>query len=785
MALGFFRKRQKMIIIIMVLLMVSFLIGMQGFQVLFPRKSRGDVDVGASRYGEIALGDLDRADSDLRILGNYVELGARSIEYIDLQWRNGDRSSLAYALLLQQAGEADATVTEDQIDAYLRDVGISEADYNSRVSRLRASRDAPTEKALRGAIARWLGVLRGYRAAQVATPPSEPQLRRLFRDLNEKIELRVLEIPAGRFSKDSAEPTAKEIEEQFQKYRNANPGQYPSADSFGFGYRQPDRAAVSYLLVDREAIERVARPDPRAVRQYWREHKGEFTKRVPLSRPASAPASQPGTRPATGPASRPEVETIEVPITTLKEAWDQIVAKLSRTAADDKMETFMQQVQAWVGAAEGRGDPEVYKTVADEAGRPADAVLAVMVPKADIAAIRGRTLEEAVAALAKAVRLRAICYPWGTAGQFSVSPDVRIPEALKADTDRTLRAVLAEITRLVFAGPQDKDEEAVPAELPTLTWAMCREFDKVLFCTGEGKDMRLFPLTAGRTELSDLAELVRNEVLRLARTSPQRGRALLEIAFGAEPFGRKSRGRPGLKLNQPGPVMYVGWQGSMGRLLWRLIDARAAHVLDEPTDKVRKRIITDLKELRAFSGKAADLAEKIRKQAEKVGLEAAAKAEKMETLETGPIARKVRVKPAAYILQQVSLGLMDWNQAQRLMILARPVAFEPSRAPGVRLPSASANERLMSRAFLLVPEDIEKAPPEGEQGPVAVVPVPPSRSVFVIQRVGYTPALIGDFENIHRAGLTSDVQALGEWAGRVEYFTCDRIIVRTDYKQGG
>ena len=784
MALGFFRKRQKMIIIIMVLLMVSFLIGMQGFQMLFSRKSRGDVTVGASRYGEITLGDLDRADSDLRILGNYVELGARSIEYIDLQWRNGDRSSLAYALLLQQADEADATVTEDQIDAYLRDVGISEADYNSRVSRLRANRNAPTEKALRGAIARWLRVLRGYRAAQVATPPSEPQLRRLFRDLNEKIELQVLEIPAGRFSKDSAEPTAKEIDEQFKKYRNANPGQYSSADSFGFGYRQPDRAAVSYLLVDREAIERVARPDPRAVRQYWREHKGELTKRVPLSRPASAPASQPGTRPSTGPASRPEVETIEVPITTLDEAWDQIVAKLSRTAADEKMETFMQQVQAWVRAAEERGASDVYKTVVAEATRSADGALGVMVPKADIAALRGKTLEEAVAALAKAVGLRAICYPWGTTGQFSVSPDVRVPEALKADTGRTLRAVLAEITRLVFAGPQDKDE-AVPDELPTLTWATCREFDKVLFCTGEGKDMRLFPLTAGRTGLSDRGELVRNEALRLARTSPQRGRALLAAAFDAEPFRRKSRGRPGLKLNQPGPVMYVGWQGSMGRLLWRLVDARAAHVLVEPTDEVRKRIITDLKELRAFSGKAADLAEKIRKQAEKVGLEAAAKAEKMETLETGPIARKVRVKPAAYILQQVRLGLTDWNRAQRLMILARPVAFEPSRAPGIRLPSASANERLMSRAFELVPEDIENAPPEGVQGPVAVVPVPPSRSVFVIQRVGYTPALIGDFENIHRAGLTNDLQAVSEWAGRVEYFTCDRIIARTDYKQGG
>ncbi|NBB95773.1 MAG: hypothetical protein GVY16_08535, partial [Planctomycetes bacterium] len=48
--LGFFRKRQKLIFVIMVVLMVAFLVGMQGFEMLFG-SGGADVTMAETEYG--------------------------------------------------------------------------------------------------------------------------------------------------------------------------------------------------------------------------------------------------------------------------------------------------------------------------------------------------------------------------------------------------------------------------------------------------------------------------------------------------------------------------------------------------------------------------------------------------------------------------------------------------------------------------------------------------------------------------------------------------------------
>ncbi|MDP7163505.1 MAG: hypothetical protein QF792_08440 [Phycisphaerae bacterium] len=795
MALRFFRKRQKMIIIIMVFLMVSFLVGFQGFSALL-RPRRAGVAVGESKYGKVSHADLSLAESDMGILGRYVGLTVRSREFLELWSRNGKRAELAYALLLQEARDSGGRISEEYVDAYLRQVGVSEDDYNTILSRLRAHQKVG-ERALRSAVARWLGVMWGFRAKQVGVPPSEPHIKRIFRDLNEKISLRVLEIPAEQFIKDMPEPSEDEILKQFNSYRQATRGEYPSVNSFGFGYHQGNRVRVSYLFVDQEVIGRVVRPAPRVVREYWREHKAEFTKKVPST---STQAAGEGGAAAEAAASQPATTTApreaEVQM-TLDEAWMQVVERLSRAEAEEKVGAVVQQVQAKVQAFadDTSRDVDVYKWTVKKMIRPADKALAVMVPKETIAELRGKGLDKAVAVLAKATGLRAICYPWETAGEYYVSRVIRVPEGLRADKDHPLGVVLQEITRLVFSS-QEVQREAIPQEkkdkdgkkepgYPQLDWAMCQGFDEVLFPVGQAGGMRILPLKSGRTELDDRDELARNELLGAAGTLPGQGQRLLDVAFNAKPFDSDDSGRSQMELHEPGRVMYVG-PGRMGRLLWRIIEAEPAHVLDEPTAEVRQQVVKDLKILKAFATGATDSAEKIKKHAEEVGLEAAAKAQKMETTETGAIARLVSVRPAQWAywraLQQGADQQQARAQAEAASFLEKPIVFLPPGVRGVFAPRAAGGHFLV-RAFELVPADVDRPLSADEQGPLAIVPMPTIHSVFVIQRVGYTPAVVGDFEDTQRARLAGEMLEVSKWRGRVEYFACDNIIARTHYEE--
>ena len=355
MALGFFRKWQKSIIVIMVVLMMSFLVGGAGMKILCAPGSR-DYPRGKTKYGSVSQGDASRADNDMRNLAMFLRLDRRSMEFIQLRGNNED-APVAYALLLQEARAAGREVGEAEVDAYLESIGlkVGQAEYRKLIGRVDRRKSGTTEPALRGALARWLMVLRSYQAYQVSSPPSEARLRKLFRDLNEKLTLRIVKVPADKYAADVLAPTGQQITQHFGNYRAARPDVYRRADSFGFGYAQPARVAVAYMLVNNDVIARVTRPGDRAVRDYFREHSGEFTKDVPVT-------TQPSTPP--GATTQPEVETRKVPM-DIDEAWDQVVDKLSGWASESRTEEFIQLVQTNVEAQLGpaSADAELYRKV--------------------------------------------------------------------------------------------------------------------------------------------------------------------------------------------------------------------------------------------------------------------------------------------------------------------------------------------------------------------------------------------------------------------------------------
>ncbi|MBL7221272.1 MAG: hypothetical protein ISS69_14240 [Phycisphaerae bacterium] len=803
MALGFFRKWQKMIIIIMVVLMVSFLVGGTGMQILCAPGSR-DFARGESKYGKMMQGDASLAERDMRDLSVFLRMDIRSPEFMQLRQNEGN-ASVAYALLVQEARAAGHEVGEAEVDSYLADIGlkVDEAGYRKLLSRVNRRDSGTTEPALRSALARWLMVLRAYHAYRVASPPSEIRLRRFFRDLNEKLTLRILEVPAEKYAANVLPPTPQQITKQFNDYRSARPGVYPKGDSFGFGYAQPARVVVSYLLVNNDVIARVTRPGDRDVRKYFRENSGDFTKEVPVTTQPSAPTTAPGA------ATQPKIETRTVPM-DIDEAWDQVVDRLSGRAAESRTEEFIQLVQTNIDARLGpaSADAELYKKVYDgliDSSQAAGA-LSKTVRADDIAALRGKTLDRAIPALARAAGLEAICYPWGATGEFSVSKDVRIPQSLQADGPRTLGAVLDEITRLVFTTgkenleavpgakakskaatkPDKKDTAPKTPQYPKLKWAACGGFAKVLFPLGDDEGMTLLPISTRQTALVDARQLSNNEEIGRARSSRTgRGQSLPDAAMNAKPL-------------VPGQVMYASNGVGLHRILWQVIKSQPATVLKKPTDAVREEVIADYKLLAGYMTPALKAADAIAEKARSVGLEAAAKAEKMETIVTTGISRSTAVSRQAMIrqriMQQAFMGglpegfsiqeFMGQVQvyAERAAMMYRPHEYPPSTIEGVDLKTLAGYKRFLDRVFELVPDDINKPVAPGPLGPVITIPMPTARAHFVVQRIGYTPAVAGDFQETGRRKLAEELLANTAWDARVGFFTYKSIGTRVGYE---
>jgi len=802
MALGFFRKWQKMIIVIMVVLMLSFLVGGTGMRILCAPGSR-DFARGKSKHGDVTQGQASWAEADMRDLAMFLRLDLRSFEFTQLRQNDAD-APMAYALLLQEARAGGYEVSEAEVDGYLASIGLKpgEAEYRKLLGRINKRKSGTTEPRLRAALGRWLTVLRSYQAYHVASPPSEIRLRKLFRDLNEKLTLRILKVPAEKYAPDVLAPTPQQIKQQFDSYRTARPGVYPKGDSFGFGYAQPARVAVSYLLVNNDVIARVTRPADRDVREYFRENSRDFTKEVPVTTQPAAPTTAPGA------TTQPKVETRTVPM-NIDEAWDQVVDRLSNRAAESRIEEFIQLIQTSVETQLGytSADAELYKKVYDKLidSSQATGALSKSIRPEDIAALRGKTLDRAIPALAAAAGLDAICYPWGTTGEFSVSKDVRIPKTLQADGPRTLGAILDEITRLVFTTAKEK-LEAIPAakdtattkpdkktadpkapQYPKLKWTACRGFAEVLFPLSDNEGMTLLPISTGQTALLDAGKLSENKDIGMAQSSRRgRGQSLPRAAMKAKPL-------------VPGQVMYaININAGLRRILWQVVKAQPAAVLKEPTAAVTEQVIEDYKLLAGYRTPALRAAGAIAEKARTVGLEAAGKAAEMETSVTAPTSRITAISRQAMIrqsvMQQAFMSGMPQGMtvqeymaqvqayAERIAMMARPHEYPPSMIEGVDLKTPAAAARFLKRVFELVPEDIDKPVAPGPLGPVITIPVPTARAHFVVQRIGYTPAVAGDFKETARGKLADEALANAAWLARVGFFGYKSIVARVDYK---
>ena len=611
MALSFFRRRQKMVVIVMAFLMVSFLIGPQLSQKIKGCRS-SEYIVGTAFGSDVTHEQAKAARFELRQLQESIgvgnpyrnkgaKLGQSVMEmHAAMAFINASQDpALTFLLLAREAAKDEVKVSEGEVSAFLGSIGldVKGQQYTNRLANL--VEDGIHEEQFRAIAAKWLTVWKSFNAATVDTPPSIAELKLIYRDLNERIKLRVLRVSADDMLDDvKADPDRKTILKQFNDFRNMPAGKFTSTDSFAFGYRQPHRVSIGYLLVDGAVVRRVTRPSDRQARDYWNDRDREFYKQVaiPTSAPASEPATSQASQPASAPATRP-VEYKQELITEVADAMDQIRDILADSMTETRMDSVANLAAASLAkiVRDGVSGDKDYERLLARMTRSADSVLNRTLKDLDIDA---EPLDKAVAKIAAAARLDAICYPWGSGGLITLSPDILV--TLQPKVPITLRDALDQITRQAF-GPQTpptspSDDAAKPL---SLKWAMCAGFDDMLFPLGG--DIEMFPLKIGSTPLMTREELQDHEMLASCSTSTAQrdGKALVDLAFQVGEFFGKGSRNAALHAGKDGPPMIL-LGARRGRVLWRPLKAVAAHVPTELTPELRKQIIADLRIKNAY-----------------------------------------------------------------------------------------------------------------------------------------------------------------------------------------
>lgn len=734
MAFGFFRRRQKMVVVIMAVLMVSFLVGFQGLQALLTT-SPGKVPLGQTTAGELLNGDVWSAAQDIDLL-RYLGLApdpsrqdASPMQYAFGQLLSQPQPATAYALGLLEAQKQGITVRDEDVEDLLREIGMAGDTYRGFVDQIRHFRPPVPESRLRQAVANWLRIYRVFARTLVHASPSERELRHAARDVYERVNLRVLHIEAKEFLADAPTPDQAKIEKQFEKFRNALSGAFTADNPFGFGYRQPNRVRIRYLLLSANAVRRAVRPTDKQIGEYYVAHKADADLQGPDGK--LAPIAQ---------------------------VWEKLVDQLAGPIAREKSDRLLQQAQDLVTEYAQSGARAEATNALDYAHTklllPDKDVQAILNTKIGVG-IHRQTLQRAADALAKEAKLDTIVFPLGQEGRESLDPDL----VVTITGDMTLGAALEEAARQV--------------KWPKVRWGTCVGLERALFSLADED----FPLVVKET-LPLSAEAVNEDEILGSSFLLAEQKALTDLAFSALPFVPGAPGQTGrLDVGKDGPVLMVlpryframlqlspesakqMLSNPRGALLWQLTWAQPSYTPEKLTDELKKQVIDDLKLATAFA-KAEDAALKIDTAAK---FEAAVKDGKHPSSET---------------------RLFSRHEVRTLDAIAPPAAPNlPPQAQQNRQQKVQAD--FVRQAFgELLPANVEPPYPPKSKA-LASLALPAKREVLLLRRIGYEPLVESVYQQDIRPRVLREIEGV-RWQQAIHlWFNFNNIVQRLEYRPEG
>lgn len=196
---------------------------------------------------------------------------------------------------------------------------------------------------------------------------------RSYRDQNERVGAKIVEIPVDSFLSKVSEPAASEVRALYEKYKDVLPD--PTSETPGF--KIPRRVQLEILSLDGNALARGLRDKvtEAELRSYYENHKSEFE--VPSELPADLFADQPDLTPPIMQAFS-EVRGMLAPRLAEEKAQSEILDKFTRIKeaemipfADKYLAALDEQEEAKKqgnGSSVGPPAPGDLKAIADREG---------------------------------------------------------------------------------------------------------------------------------------------------------------------------------------------------------------------------------------------------------------------------------------------------------------------------------------------------------------------------------------------------------------------------------
>ena len=807
MALRFFRQRQKLVMIIMVLVMLSF--ALSAVIPSFFQKSRDQRVRGHVGDDEVLDGQVQQASGSLSLLGgppmnlgsfrrprNYEVAFAR---FLDLN-PSDDRRALAWTLLTQEAARMGAVPGDRKVNRLLAESGLTGKRLEETVANL--GRGGFSRAHLYRAIGEYLAVMDTFAAVAPAAlttvsqtpeaPPSIPEMRHACKLLGERVQLFQATFSPEDYLDGLDEPTDDAIRAQFEKHKHVAPNSPDNKTEYGFGYLQPDQARIAWLLVDYDALAQAVEPAERDMLEFWTQSGEKMTvyrNFAPDTQPTSAPAIQPEFR--------------QVVITDYAEAQPLIRERLIPQAARNRMNGLIRRAQQIIKERAGKADP--YAVTVDALIAPADAILAQ--PVAALPEISA-TLKEVVERLSEASGV-TIVYPYGEHDNLTL--DAKLKIKLPKSAAKPLGEILKQIQ--------------TQARYPEITWVVCDGVPGAIFPVDP---VNLSPISTGKTEPLNAGEIRTHKLLGSAQTDASGGQSILAIVASAAEFQRPGPRRTSTPLIEVGkefrqPMHVAGARN--GRMLWRLLEAKRQYEPKELTDRIRKQVVKDLKIVAGFK-RASAAAEALLAKLPDGDFEKLTRAAEARFRDTRMLPREVlsqwfqmesnitdalihsrhtlipRIdesdnrQAVASIAEGVSFATRRLSQQLAFQsdidVFARPTFLDVDRNAMQMFSPAdlvAANDLLIEEAFKLAPVDKSKAPTDR---PATLVTLPRLRQVVVVQRVGYdmpsedSYAISIRFFKFLRGkpvGLKNILKAPLRQRAMNSWFKLESIIARTGYKR--
>ncbi len=265
----------------------SFLKNLQG--------DNGDIEVGRLEGKKVRAADISEAGREFDILrrfGMLPQLG-------DIFGNESDTDRATHwFLLLHEATKQGIVATDTDISQAFAETHMSDADLETQLKNIGLS-----QHDLRACVAHGIMVLKDAILAAGSPQIPVPELEYFANEELSTVRLQYAIIDGTQGWKNAAQPTAAEINKQFDLYKDTI-ATLPDATAlppvidghtYPFGYKYPDRVQIEYLKFDRAALLAKfppTRQDYEEAYQYYSAHPDEFRKSSDTSMTVGSAGSQ-------------------------------------------------------------------------------------------------------------------------------------------------------------------------------------------------------------------------------------------------------------------------------------------------------------------------------------------------------------------------------------------------------------------------------------------------------------------------------------------------------------